>query len=148
MRTLPRAIVLIALACPSATQSTPPASAPDWSLPDLDGRVHRSVDLRGKTVVLEWLGHECPAVAHHYESGAMPAARARVRGDDLVWLSVDSGHTCADQVAAIRAWRAVHGHDVPYLLDPSGAVGRAFGRPARRTCSWSPPTARSRTPVH
>ena len=46
-------------------------SAPDFSLTDINGKVHALKDYRGKYVVLEWVNYDCPFVKKHYNSGNM-----------------------------------------------------------------------------
>ena len=41
------------------------APAPDFSLKDTNGKTHSLKDLKGKTVVLEWLNFDCPFVKKH-----------------------------------------------------------------------------------
>lgn len=133
---VPAAWLLVAATCQSATDGLAPgatgaASEQAFSLPDLDGKVHRLVDARGRIVVLEWISHRCPTVAFHYENRIAQETRTAVRGDDVVWWSIDSSGVDTAERPAIAAWRAQNGHDVPWLLDRDGTVGRAFG--AERT---------------
>lgn len=41
-------------------------AAPDFSLPDQDGKIHTLSEQRGKYVVLEWWNKDCPFVVAHY----------------------------------------------------------------------------------
>ncbi len=102
------------------------AQAPDFALRGLDGSEHRLSALRGRPVVLEWTSDSCPAVEHHYDTRTIPELRARFAGR-VAWLAIDSSSTCEERVEGIRAWRAERGASGPYLLDPSGRTGRAFG---------------------
>jgi hypothetical protein len=100
---------------------------PDFELSDLNGKTHRLSDYRGKTVVLEWFNPGCPFVVHAYEKGPLNGMAAQ-HGDALVWLNINSGAP-GKQGAAIdlnqkakKQWEILH----PVLLDPTGAVGKAF----------------------
>src|SRR5688500_14910702 len=61
--------------------------APNFSLPDADGKTRSLNQYRGKTVVLEWTNHECPYVRKHY-SGNMQAQQKAATADGVVWLSI------------------------------------------------------------
>lgn len=103
--------------------------APDFTLEDTEGRRHRLSDLRGKLVVLEWTSHLCPGVAAHYRRGWLPQTQKSLEGR-VVWLAIDSNGFCKRVVDDIEAWRKERGVRHPWLLDPSGAVGRSFGAAA------------------
>ncbi len=103
--------------------------APDFALPDLDGKVHRLSDLRGKVVVLEWFNPGCPYVVASHTKGSLVDAAARAGKDGVVWLAVNSaargkqGYGVSENRAAAKAWSMAH----PILLDESGATGKAYG---------------------
>ena len=103
--------------------------APDFALPDLDGRTVRLSDHRGKMVVLEWFNPGCPFVAASHTRGSLVDAAARHRGEGVVWIAVNSaapgkqGYGAEVNRAAARDWKMDH----PVLLDESGEVGRAYG---------------------
>jgi peroxiredoxin len=103
--------------------------APDFTLPDLDGRPVRLSDHRGKVVVLEWFNPGCPYVVASHTRGTLKGAAAREAKAGVVWLAVNSGapgkqgHGVEVNRAAAREW----GMDHPVLLDESGEAGRAYG---------------------
>jgi len=103
--------------------------APDFALPDLDGKTVRLSDHRGKVVVLEWFNPGCPFVVASHTRGSLVDAAARHRESGVVWIAVNSaapgkqGHGAEANRAASRSWRMDH----PLLLDESGEVGRAYG---------------------
>ena len=105
-------------------------AAPNFSLPDADGKTRSLNQYRGKTVVLEWTNHECPYVKKHY-SGSMQAQQREAVRDGVVWLSIVSsapgnqGHVTGAQAKQLAASR--NASPTAVLLDPSGAVGRLYG---------------------
>jgi peroxiredoxin len=119
---------LVALAAPAAAADVGQA-APEFTLTDLGGKVHRLSDLRGRIVVLEWFNPGCPFVANAHTKGSLVDAAARQAKDGVVWLAVNSaapgkqGHGVETNRAAARSWSMSH----PILIDESGAVGKAYG---------------------
>jgi peroxiredoxin len=127
------AVVALATAGGATAQGTGAVvnqTAPNFSAPDADGRIHSLSQHRGKTVVLEWTNHECPYVKKHY-SGAMQALQRDATRDGVVWLSIvssapgEQGHITGAQAKQLTASRKALPTAV--LLDPSGAVGRLYG---------------------
>lgn len=89
-------------------------------------------DFEGKTVVLEWTNHDCPFVKKHYSEPVknMQTLQADAGANDVVWVQVISsaegkqGHL--DGAGAI-AKNEERGASASYtILDPSGAIGRAY----------------------
>jgi peroxiredoxin len=105
------------------------AAAPDFELPDLDGKKVKLSDYRGKVVVLEWFNPECPFVKQSHEEGSLKTMAERSVADGVVWLAIDSnalGKQGSD-VETIRAGIQRFGMKHPVLLDPEGKVGRMYG---------------------
>jgi hypothetical protein len=120
------AVAVIALvAGPAAAQVV--RTAPDFVLQDTGGASHALRDLRGRIVVLEWTSHRCDAVKRAHDDSHLAATKAAVRGDDVVWLCVDSDPASAERLGEIDAWRRARGSSEPWLLDRDGAVGARFG---------------------
>lgn len=129
MRTLPLT-ALLALAVPALSAAAEVGRpAPDFALPDLDGKVHRLSELKGKVVVLEWFNPGCPYVVNAHTKGSLVDAAARAARDGVVWLAVNSGapgkqgHGVDVNREAARRW----GIGYPILLDEGGAAGKAYG---------------------
>jgi peroxiredoxin len=103
--------------------------APDFTLPDLDGKPHRLSDLKGKVVVLEWFNPGCPYVVNSHTRGSLVDAAALRSKEGVVWLAVNSGapgkqgHGVETNRAAAKAWSMPN----PILVDESGSVGKAYG---------------------
>jgi len=103
--------------------------APDFTLPDLDGKEHRLADLRGKIVVLEWFNPDCPFVKkHHQKYKTMTETYDEFRDRGVVWLAINSGAPGKQGHGADRNRKARgdYGIDFPILLDEAGQVGRAY----------------------
>lgn len=106
-------------------------AAPEFSLPDAQGKAHSLADYKGKYVVLEWFNPECPFVKKHYGSDNMQKLQKQYTEKGVVWLTIDSnapgteGNITAEQAQKIMSgWKT---HQTALLLDPDGKVGRAYG---------------------
>jgi peroxiredoxin len=92
-------------------------------------------DFKGKVVVLEWTNYSCPFVVKHYGSGNMQKLQADAAAKGVVWLAICSsgpnqqGH--AAPADALKACTERKSAATAYLIDESGATGRAYG--AKRT---------------
>ncbi len=131
----PIAAALVLAGCGSETPAlaAPPigGQAPDFQLPDANGKAVTLGQFKGKVVVLEWNNPGCPYVKKHYGSGNMQKTQAAARKDGVVWLSINSGAPgnqghmngaeAKDFVAAQKA------QPTAYLLDPQGTVGKRYG---------------------
>ena len=107
------------------------ATAPDFTLTDIDGNQHNLSDFKGKTVVLEWLSHSCPFVKKHYESNNMQGLQEKYTKADVVWLSINSSaanHPAYKTPAEEKALKEKVGSKATAILsDASGKVGRMYG---------------------
>lgn len=107
----------------------PGEKAPNFSLPDLDGKVLELESLRGQTVVLEWFNPGCPFVVYAHEEGPLKDMARRHTADGVVWLAINSGapgkqgHGVTANKDAARTWTMSH----PVLLDEKGEVGQMYG---------------------
>jgi peroxiredoxin len=134
---VPSAVFTVAEAPSVAKDATPAAvgkPAPDFTLPDLDGKSVTLSSFRGKTVVLEWYNPECPFVKKSHEKGSLVDTAKRVtEKSGVVWLAINSGAPGKQgagrdkNLAAKTAMSLNH----PILLDESGEVGKLYG--AQRT---------------
>lgn len=116
---------------PAASAATVGQPAPAFQLVDSTGKTHSLADYKGKTVVLEWTNHECPFVKKHYGSGNMQAQQKQATADGVVWLTVNSSapgkQGNVDGAAAEKVRKDARAVQTAYLLDPTGATGRAYG---------------------
>jgi peroxiredoxin len=102
--------------------------APDFRLPDFDGRVHALVDARDAPALLvAFVCNHCPFVRHLREGFAAFARDYGPRG--LAIVAINSNDLEAypqDGPDAMRQEAAEHGYAFPYLLDASQAVAKAY----------------------
>ena len=84
-RATPEAPAKAAEAPPPVAPGVAPAAlgkpAPDFTLPDIDGRPVRLADFRGKLVVLEWFNPECPFVKASHTKGSLVDAAKKHTAD-------------------------------------------------------------------
>lgn len=130
-----RALIVAAIAltaAPGLAAAAPVLGqpAPAFTALDAAGKRRSLAEFRGRTVVLEWTNNGCPYVQKHYNSGSMQALQKRATADGVVWLTIISsapgfqGHLTGPQARRWKTSAGAHSSDV--LLDPSGAVGRAY----------------------
>lgn len=104
--------------------------APDFTLPGLKNEVSLK-DLKGKTVVLEWLNHGCPFVRKHYDSGNMQSLQKKYTAKGVVWLSIVSSapgsQGYVDAAGALKEKQQYKSEASDILRDPSGEVGKKYG---------------------
>jgi peroxiredoxin len=107
------------------------SNAPDFSLPDANGKTHSLSQYKGKYVVLEWFNPQCPFVKKHYGSSNMQNLQKEFTDKGVVWLTIDSnapgteGNLTAEEAQKIAtSWKT---HETALLLDPEGNAGRAYG---------------------
>jgi peroxiredoxin len=126
-------LVVSMAALVSAAQAAvaPGQAAPEFSLVDINGKVQKLSDYRGKYVVLEWFNAECPFVQKHYESGNMQALQARYTQKGVVWLGINSTsprhsnyRDPARSHAILKDWKSA---PTAFVLDPDGKVGKQYG---------------------
>ena len=102
--------------------------APDFRLPDFDGRVHSLADSReAPALLVAFVCNHCPFVRHLREGFAAFAREYGARG--LAIVAINSNDLEAypqDGPEAMRQEAAEHGYAFPYLLDESQAVARAY----------------------
>jgi len=104
------------------------ALAPPFALRDVFGVEHRLAAHAGQVVVLEWTSSVCPSVAAATWSGVLADTREALDPERTAWLRIDSSWYAPSLSDELRRWFAMTGsRGVPYLLDPDGAVGRAYG---------------------
>ena len=108
---------------------------PAFTLPSCESKSVSLADFKGKVVVLEWTNYGCPFVVKHYGSGNMQKLQADATAKGVIWLSICSsapkqqGH--ATPADALKACTEKNSAATAYLIDESGATGRAYG--AKRT---------------
>jgi len=126
------AFVLGCQATEPALPSPPIGSqAPNFQLPDANGKTQSLAQFKGKVVVLEWNNPGCPYVKKHYGSGNMQKTQAAAKKDGVVWLSINSGapgkQGHMDGAEAKQFVASQKAQPAAYLLDPAGTVGKRYG---------------------
>jgi peroxiredoxin len=119
-------------AAPAAAASAEPATAgtpaPDFTLPDLDGKPVSLASFRGKTVVLEWFNPGCPFVRYSHGEGPLKDLARKHTANGVVWLAINSGSAGKQGAGAevnkkaSQEWSMAH----PVLIDETGATGKAY----------------------
>jgi len=95
---------------------------PDFSLRDLEGRVYRLADLRGKVVFLNLWATWCPPCRE--EMPSMEALYRRLKHRDFVMLAVSEDEAGA---AVVKPFVESLGVTFPVLLDPEGRLPARYG---------------------
>jgi peroxiredoxin len=127
---LASAFLSLCLASPALAAPEVNKPAPDFSLKGADGKTYKLSELKGQTVVLEWLNHECPFVKKHYDGGNMQALQKEYTQKKVTWLSVISsapgkqGFASPEQASsdAKRSGAA----PTAVLIDSDGKVGKLY----------------------
>jgi peroxiredoxin len=125
-------LVCLALAVPVLAGVGPGDTAPDFELTDTAGAGHSLAALlaEGRIVVLEWFNPDCPFIKkHHLAHRTMDTTFAEFADKNVVWLGINSGAAGKQGAGLERNRRAVEEYAIsfPILMDPDGAVGRAYG---------------------
>jgi alkyl hydroperoxide reductase subunit AhpC len=131
MKTIIQTTIVGALALITAHAAEIGKPAPQFIAKNVKGEAVSLADLKGKTVVLEWVNYGCPFVKKHYASGNMPALQKAYTAKGVVWLSINSsaegkqGHLePAKMIEENTKQGNVASH---FLMDTDGAVGKAYG---------------------
>lgn len=104
--------------------------APEFTAVDSNGKSHALSDFKGKTVVLEWTNDGCPYVKKHYDAGNMQKLQQEIAAAGGIWLSIISsapgkqGYVKGAEANQLTASR--NAKPTAVLLDPAGAIGRAY----------------------
>ena len=105
------------------------APAPDFALPDTNGRVHRLSDFDAAPALLvAFISNTCPFVVHISEEFARFARDFADRGVAVVAINANDDATRPDEnLAALGIETARAGYGFPYLKDAGQEVARAYG---------------------
>ncbi len=101
--------------------------APDFTLPDLDGRTISREDLDGDALLVMFLCNHCPYVRHVEDVLGGLVAEYQDRGLDAVAIcSNDAEQYPDDAPDGLAAQKERAGFTFPYLVDETQEVGRAY----------------------
>lgn len=105
------------------------APAPDFSLGATDGQVHTLSEARGQLVVLEWFNPDCPFIQEAHGKGALETRPASLAAEGVRWITINSNAPGATGSDPGQNAAAADRYDLPgpVWMDPTGAVGRAYG---------------------
>lgn len=101
--------------------------APDFALPDTEGRTVRRSDFAGKPLLVAFLCNHCPYVKHIANDLAQVAAKHQQKGVAVVGInSNDAVSYPEDSPAQMRVEKRTRGYTFPYLFDETQEVARAY----------------------
>jgi len=101
--------------------------APDFELPDTDGRTVRRRDLTGKPLLVMFLCNHCPYVKHIANDLAQITQKYMARGVQVVGInSNDAKAYPEDGPGPMRLEKRHRGYVFPYLYDETQQVARAY----------------------
>lgn len=126
------ALILLVLSLSSVVMAEPVVNqiAPEFSGVTSEGSNLSLLDLRGKTVILEWTNHECPFVKKHYLSGNIPNLQKQAAAQGITWVQIISsapgkqGYIDGETAKQLNTQRDAHPSYT--LFDPSGAIGKLY----------------------
>lgn len=113
--------------------ATPPVCdfgrpAPDFALPDLDGRIVKLADIAGVNgALVMFICNHCPYVKSVIGRLVEEAKTLQAAGIGVAAIMANDYRAYpADAPDKMRAFAAEHGFTFPYLLDENQAVARAY----------------------
>ena len=102
-------------------------AAPDFSLPDTDGRTVQREDFAGTPLLVAFICNHCPFVKHLADAFADFAREYHGKGLAVVAInSNDAQHYPADSPEKMKQEKQQRGYTFPYLYDESQAVAQAY----------------------
>ena len=130
MKSLVLATLVGAIALATVSAKEVGKSAPQFAAKDVKGASVSLADMKGKTVVLEWVNFDCPFVKKHYSGGNMQKLQADAAAKGVVWLTVHSAGeggpayvepSKLGELASSKGVKAAH-----VLVDGDGKIGKAY----------------------
>lgn len=102
--------------------------APDFALPDTDGRTVAKRDFAGKPLLVIFLCNHCPYVKHVADRLASLSRELAAKGVAVVGISSNDATKYPDDgPGPMKEEKARRGYAFPYLYDESQDVARAYG---------------------
>jgi peroxiredoxin len=102
-------------------------AAPDFQLPDTNGRKVSRADFQGKPLLVMFICNHCPYVRHIRVGLAQIGRDYQSRGVGIVAISAnDAAHYPQDGPAPMKLEAKDAGYLFPYLYDESQAVAKAY----------------------
>ncbi len=105
------------------------AQAPDFALPDTDGRIVRLADFRGAPALLViFMCNHCPYVKHVADHLAALVKEYQAKGVAVVGINAnDVENYPDDSPEKMREEVALRGYTFPYLFDETQEVAKRYG---------------------
>ncbi len=131
MKTTKLVILMSFMAMASSLAADPVKHAPEFTAKTVKAENVSLADLKGRTVVLEWVNFDCPFVKKHYGSGNLPKMQESYTSKGVVWITINSsapgkqGHL---EPAKLAERATKEGNKATHLVaDPEGLIGKAYG---------------------
>lgn len=113
----------------STFQLRPGDTAPDFTLPDADGREISRGDAAGNAgLLVVFACNHCPFVIHVADT--LGNVARELAGQGISTVAINSNDILKypqDAPAEMKPFAAEHGWDFPYLLDESQEIAKAYG---------------------
>src|SRR5215210_1914294 len=101
--------------------------APDFALPDTEGRTVGLADFDGKPLLVIFLCNHCPYVKHVANDLALLTRKYMDKGVAVVGInSNDAVNYPDDSPAAMKVEHSRRGYEFPYLFDESQEIAKAY----------------------
>lgn len=104
-------------------------AAPEFAAKDVKGASVSLAEMKGKTVVLEWVNFECPFVKKHY-AGNMQKLQAEAAAKGVVWITINSaseGKQGYMESSKFGEFASSQGNKAAHVItDSDGKIGKAF----------------------
>ncbi len=102
-------------------------TAPDFSLPNIDGKTVSRQDFKGKPLLVMFICNHCPFVVHVADQLAELGKDYQSKGMAIVGISAnDVGTHPADSPEKMVTEAQQRGYTFPYLYDESQSVAQAY----------------------
>ena len=102
-------------------------AAPDFQLPDTNGKTVSLADVKGRPLVVMFICNHCPYVIHLRSGLAQFARDYQERGEGIVGISSnDALEYPQDGPKEMAVEAKAAGYVFPYLYDESQSVARAY----------------------
>lgn len=131
MKTTKLVLLMSFMAMASSLAADPGKPAPEFAAKTVKAENVSLADLKGRTVVLEWVNFDCPFVKKHYGSGNLPKMQESYTSKGVVWITINSsapgkqGHL---EPAKFAERATKEGNKATHLVaDPEGLIGKAYG---------------------
>jgi peroxiredoxin len=103
------------------------STAPDFSLPDVDGKTVTREDVSGRPLLVVFMCNHCPFVIHIREQLVTFAKEYQAKGLAVIGISSNDVSTHPDDSPArMKEDAQKYGYTFPYLYDGSQSVAKAY----------------------